>query len=236
MSDPRSVQLAANLQAVRRRVAAACSAAGRRETDVTLVAVTKTFPAADVARLAALGVGDFGENRDQEARAKAAAVPAVRWHFVGRLQRNKCRSVVGYADAVHSVDRPELAELLAREAERAGRRLAVFVQVSLDPAGGGRPGERGGVAPAGLDALADLVAGSPALRLLGVMAVAPPGTDPDDAYARLAGLAERLRATHPGADRLSAGMSGDLEAAIRHGATHLRIGTALLGGRAAVLR
>jgi uncharacterized pyridoxal phosphate-containing UPF0001 family protein len=151
----------------------------------------------------------------------------VRWHFVGRLQRNKCRSVAGYAAAVHAVDRAELVGALAAGARRAGRPgLDVLVQVSLD----GDPA-RGGALPAGLPALAAAVAAAEPLRLRGVMAVAPQAADPDEAFARLAAVADALRADHPRATAISAGMSGDLEAAIRHGATHLRIGTALLGGR-----
>jgi pyridoxal phosphate enzyme (YggS family) len=226
--DARSAELAQALADVRRRIGAACAAAGRDAGDVTLVVVTKTHPAADVVRLAGLGVRDVGENRDQEAAAKHAecADLGLRWHFVGQLQTNKARSVAGYADLVHSVDRPALAAALARGAEHAGRVLDCLVQVSLD----GDPA-RGGVPVADLPALADAVAGAPALRLRGVMAVAPLGADPADAFAVLPGLLERVRAVEPGADVLSAGMSGDLEAAVAAGATHLRVGTAVLGRR-----
>jgi pyridoxal phosphate enzyme (YggS family) len=184
----------------------------------------------DVALLRDLGVGDVGENRDQEARAKAAAVPDVRWHFVGQLQRNKCRSVAAYADVVHSVDRPELVAALAAGAHRAGRLIDVLVQVGLDDDAG-----RGGARVEDVPSLADAVAGADGLRLGGVMAVAPLAADPDAAFARLAEVAARLQATHPRADAISAGMSGDLEAAIRYGATHVRVGTALLGGRTSPL-
>ena len=226
MTGGRAAELAANLEAFERRLSRACAEAGRDRSQVTVIAVTKTFPAEDVATLAALGVGDFGENRDQEARVKAAAVPHVRWHFVGRLQRNKCRSVATYANAVHSVDRIELAELLEKGADRAGRLIDVLIQVSLDD-----DPNRGG-APAGdVAAVADCCARCPHLRLSGVMAVAPLGADPDEAFGRLAAIAADLRAAHPRAEAISAGMSHDLEAAVRHGATHVRVGTALLGGR-----
>jgi PLP dependent protein len=232
--DERTAQLAANLDALRARLAAACDAAGRDPAGLTLVAVTKTFPVDDVRRLAALGVTDFGENRDQEARAKARDVPSVRWHFVGRLQRNKARSVASYADLVHSVDRPELVDALDAAARAVrDRPLDVLVQVGLDPEP--KPG-RGGADPGQVGALADRVEAAAHLRLAGVMAVAPLGGDPDEAFARLNDVAVTLRSTHPHATVVSAGMSGDLETAIRHGATHVRVGTALLGGRGDVVR
>jgi pyridoxal phosphate enzyme (YggS family) len=235
--DARQAEIAANLAAVRARIGAACAAAGRNPAGVTLVAVTKTFGVDDVRRLVALGVADVAENRDQEARAKVAALAAdppavpVRWHFVGRLQRNKCRSVAGYASVVHAVDRDELVDALAVGARRAARpALDVLLQVSLDA-----DAARGGALPADVPALAGAVAVAEPLRLGGVMAVAPQHDDPDVAFARLAAVAAALRSEHPEAVAISAGMSGDLEAAIRHGATHVRIGTALLGGRAPVV-
>ena len=228
MTAARRAELAANLRTLEGRLSAACAAAGRPRDAVTVIAVTKTFPAADVAALAELGVRDFGENRDQEARVKAAAVPSVRWHFVGQLQRNKCRSVATYADAVHSIDRVEIAEALERGAARAGRLIDVLVQVGLDD----QPG-RGGARPEDVPAVAAACAHAQHLRLSGVMAVAPLGGDPDEAFAALAAVADALRADHPRAVAISAGMTGDLEPAVRHGATHLRIGTALLGRREA---
>lgn len=202
-----------------------------------MIAVTKTYPASDVLLLAQLGVTEVGENRDQEAAPKAAEVAgagaAVRWHFVGQLQRNKCRSVVRYADVVHSVDSVRLATALGRAAQTGrDRPLDALVQVSID----GAPG-RGGALPesadpdVGLFPVAAAVAAEPALRLAGVMAVAPLGWEPDRAFDRLAVVAQRLRAEHPGATEVSAGMSGDLESAIRHGATQVRVGSALLGMR-----
>lgn len=237
--DPRAAELSYSLTALEARVGAACRAAGRGRREITLVVVTKTFPADDVARLAAAGVVDVGENKDQEAAAKAAELAnlGLRWHFVGQLQRNKARSVARYAHAVHSVDRAPLVTALGRGAQDAQRELGVLVQVDLsdEPAGGppGRPA-RGGADQADLPALADQVASTSGLALRGVMAVAPREAGPDGtarAFARLAALSARLRADHPGADWVSAGMSGDLEAAVAAGATHLRVGSAVLGRR-----
>jgi pyridoxal phosphate enzyme (YggS family) len=242
-SPDRRAELVAALDALEQRLGAACADAGRDRGEVTVIAVTKTFPASDVVALAELGVREVAENKDQEAKAKHAEVAqlaapdSLRWHFVGQLQRNKARSVVRYADVVHSVDRPELATALATAAERLrDRPLDVLLQVDLAQDDGvdqdGAPSvARGGVAPDGVGALADQVADSPALRLAGLMAVAPLGGDPDRAFGRLAELAAALRATHPDAGWISAGMSGDLESAVRHGATHVRVGSALLGKR-----
>ena len=219
-------EVAAALAELERRLTAACLSAGRRREEVLLVAVTKTHPASDVALLRDLGVRDVGENRDQEASAKAAEVPGVRWHFVGAVQSNKARSVAAYADVVHSLDRSALATALSAGAQRAERHVDVLLQVSLD----GDP-RRGGAAPADVAALAEHVRGLPALRLRGVMAVAPLGADPAAAFAALAEVAAGLQADHPQAREISAGMSGDLEAAIAAGATIVRVGTALLGER-----
>ncbi|MFG3420651.1 YggS family pyridoxal phosphate-dependent enzyme [Micromonospora sp. NPDC048063] len=233
----RRAELAAGLADVRSRIAQACADAGRDTSEVTMIAVTKTYPAGDVVALAGLGVTDVGENRDQEASAKAAEVAAAgvtpRWHFIGQLQRNKARSVVRYADVVHSVDSVRLARALdAASAAGRDRPLDVLVQVSIDGATG-----RGGALPdsadpdAGLGPVAEAVAGADGLRLTGLMAVAPLGWEPERAFARLAEVAAGFRTLHPGAAALSAGMSGDLETAIRYGATHVRVGSALLGMR-----
>jgi len=235
--DPdRRAELVAGLAAVRSRLVDACASVGRDPRTVTLVAVTKGFPASDVASLVTLGVTEFGENRDQEARTKVAEladaswpVPGLAdltWHFVGRLQTNKCRSIARYASVVHSVDRIEVATALAAGAQRAERHLDVLVQVSLDD-----DPTRGGVGAGDLAGLADHIATQDALRLLGIMAVAPLGADPDAAFERLAGIAARLRVDHPDATAISAGMSADLESGVRNGATHVRVGSALLGRR-----
>jgi pyridoxal phosphate enzyme (YggS family) len=232
--ERRRAELVTAVGAVRARIAAACEDAGRDARSVTLVAVTKSYPARDVATLVRLGIQDVGENKDQEARAKVAdtaallpGVPPPTWHFVGQLQSRKARSVVGYADVVHSVDRPKLVSALAAAVtEVRDRPLDVFVQVSLDA-----DPSRGGVPVAELPALADAVAERPELRLRGLMAVPPLGSEPEDEFARLEELAAQVRRAHPEADALSAGMSSDLEAAVRHGSTHVRVGTALLGRR-----
>lgn len=229
MDDERTEEIGRNLAAVRERIAAACKAASRDPAEVTLVAVTKTYPAEDVARLAALGVLDVGENRDQEAAAKASASPAhMRWHFIGQLQRNKARSVVSYASYVHSVDSLRLVDALVDAAVKAERPtpLGVLVQVSLDD-----DEQRGGAVTGIIEQMAESIAASPVLALKGVMAVAPLGWEPDEAFARLAALSARLRVAFPGADWISAGMSDDLESAISHGSTHVRVGSALLGNR-----
>ena len=234
-SRDRAGEVAASLAQVRARISAACQAAGRPPGEVILIAITKTFPASDIRVLSSLGVRDVGENRDQEAASKAAACADLRdrltWHFVGQLQTNKVSSVVRYADVIHSVDRPRLVAALGAAARKAGRTLTGLVQVSLD----GEPG-RGGAAPADAAFIADAVAGEDGLELGGVMAVAPQGEDPLAAFRRLADIAAQVRAAHPGATMISAGMSGDLEAAIRAGATHVRVGTALLGGRPGFVR
>jgi pyridoxal phosphate enzyme (YggS family) len=229
----RSEDLAANLAAVRERIAKSCAAADRGADEVTLVAVTKTFPASDVRLLAGIGVTDVAENRDQEAAPKVAECRDQRltWHFVGQLQTNKVRSVVSYADVVHSVDRERLVNALSREAVRVDRSPRCLIQVSLDEDEG-----RGGVRPAGVPALAEAIAAAPGIELGGVMAVAPLGADPAPAFERLAEIAASLRSDHPAAKMVSAGMSGDLEQAIASGATHVRVGTALLGGRRAIVR
>lgn len=230
--DTRSQELAQNLQAVRRRIEAACEGAGRDPHEVTLVVVTKYFPADDVRRLIDLDVRHIGENKDQEAGAKVAELSAderarLTVHFIGQLQSNKAGHVSGYADVVQSVDRAKIAKALARGAERHDRDLDVLLQVDLD---GSDPG-RGGVLPADLLDLARLVDDAERLELRGVMAVAPRGADPAAAFAQLAQLSARVRELAPAADVVSAGMSGDLEAAVDHGATHVRVGSAILGAR-----
>ncbi len=230
----RADELAAALAVLEARLRTACRVAGRRRSSVTVVAVTKFHPVQDVVALHRLGVRDLGESRDQEASTKAAELSGLsdlRWHFVGGLQRNKARSVATYASLVHSLDSVRLADALADGAERAGRRLPVLLQVSLD----GDP-QRSGVAAGDLAPLAAHVAGLPGLRLRGLMAVAPMGAEPARAFGDLAELAAGLRNDHPDADLLSAGMSGDLEPAVAAGSTHVRVGTALLGPRPAPAR
>lgn len=229
----RREELETNLEAVRTRIRAACAAAGRDPGQVGLVVVTKYFPASDVRLLADLGVTDVGENKHQEAQAKAAETADLhlRWHFIGGLQSNKAAAVAGYADVVESVDRLKLVAPLDRGAQARGAVVDCLVQVSLDPPGSAG---RGGAATADVPALADAIAASEHLRLTGVMAVAPLGEPPLPAFERLLAVAERLRADHPGAREISAGMSGDLEAAISCGATRVRIGSSVLGPRPSI--
>ena len=235
MTD-RKGELAANLARVERRITAACTAAGRKREEVTLIVVTKTYPASDVRILSELGVRHVAENRDQDAAPKAAACSdlPLSWHFVGQLQTNKVRSVVGYADVVQSVDRARLVTALSKEVERVGREVGCLIQVALD-AGESARGERGGVAPGGIAELAGLVAGAPGLRLGGLMTVAPLTGEyagqQQAAFERLMDLSTDLRRTHPAANMVSAGMSADLEQAVAAGATHVRVGTAVLGVR-----
>ncbi|MGH4015434.1 MAG: YggS family pyridoxal phosphate-dependent enzyme [Pseudonocardiaceae bacterium] len=238
VGQDRRDELATALARACDRIRAGCAAAGRDPAEVRLLAVTKNFPARDVALLADLGQLDVAEARDQEAAPKVAEAhalrpaAALRWHMVGRLQRNKARSAARWAIQVQSVDSQRLVDALdraARAAEAAGERdgpLGVLVQASLD----GDP-SRGGCPLPDLGRLADRVAAAPGLRLEGVMGVAPRGADPGKAFADLAAAAQRVRREHPGAVELSAGMSGDLEQAVAQGSTCVRVGTALLGSR-----
>lgn len=238
MTEERAEELAANLRTVRARIAAACADAGRAEDGVALTVVTKFFPASDVALLAGLGVRAVGENKHQEGQAKRPEVATLcgrddlRWHFVGGLQSNKAAAVAGWADVVESVDRPKVVTGLARGAAERSEPVTVLLQVSLDPADAGTG--RAGAHPQDVPALAAAVAAAQGLLLGGVMGVAPLEGDPTVAFDRLRQVADRLRADHPGADRISAGMSGDLEQAIAAGATHVRVGSAVLGPRPVV--
>lgn len=237
MTDRRA-EIEAALQDVRQRIVTACRTVGRTPDTVRLIAVTKTFPVGDAALLTDLGVTDLGENREQEAGPKAAELRElrpeadVRWHMLGHLQRNKARAVARWAAEVQSVDSDRLADALGKavrtardEGNRSGE-LDVLLQVSID----GDP-TRGGAPVDTLMQLADRVAHSGELRLRGLMAVAPLTMTPDEAFARLSDAAGRLREDHPEATELSAGMTGDLEIAISHGSTCVRVGTALLGTR-----
>ncbi len=240
-SGERLAELAANLASVRSAIAAACAAAGRSPAEVRLIAVTKTFPVPDIMRLHQLGIADVGENKDQEAAPKVAALSAagvaLRWHFVGQLQVNKVASVASYAYMVHSVDRMRLVDALGRRAVAVGRQVRCLVQVGLDASVGLDGGVgRGGAEPGQVLDLAGAIEERDGLELGGVMAVAPLGQPARPAYARLREIAEMVRSAHPGAQVISAGMSGDLGDAIAEGATHVRIGTALLGGRRAFVR
>ncbi|MDI2036308.1 YggS family pyridoxal phosphate-dependent enzyme [Paenarthrobacter nitroguajacolicus] len=235
--DTRAEELKERLAAVHHRIEAATKEAGRAEAP-RLIVVTKFHPADDVRRLAALGITDVGENRDQEAASKAAELSGldIRWHFIGQLQSNKAKSVAKYASSVQSIDRPQvvdaLAKAIAREQDATGRDdLDCYIQVSLDNDAGAH---RGGAAPSAVGELAARIESSAGLRLSGLMAVAPLGADPEAAFAKLAGISADLRVDYPAATGISAGMSQDLEAAVKFGATHLRIGSDILGSRPAV--
>jgi PLP dependent protein len=231
--DMRRDQLAASLAELQRRVDKACTAAGRASSEITLIAVTKTYPSADVATLRGLGVTDFGENRDQEAAPKAAALAGldITWHFIGQLQTNKAASVASYAHVVHSVDRIRLVRHLGAAARSAGRQLTCLVQVSIDG-----DTERGGVPVPGVPEIAEGIEAEPGLVLGGVMAVAPLGMPRPAAFEVLRECSAAVRVIRPDAAIISAGMSADLEEAVAAGATHLRIGTALLGDRKPAVR
>ncbi|MDO7881837.1 YggS family pyridoxal phosphate-dependent enzyme [Antiquaquibacter soli] len=224
MSDAPPPGLAERLAGVRDAIADASRDAGRDPDGITLIVVTKFHPASLVRELAALGQRDFGENRHQEARPKAASLTDIdaTWHFVGQLQSNKARQVREYADFIHTLDRESLVAALGG----AGRPVDVFLQLNLtdDLA-------RGGARESDLPVLAERVLATPGLSLRGLMAVAPLGEEPRRAFERVRLASELVRRTAPEATALSMGMSGDFADAIREGATHLRIGTAITGNR-----
>ena len=230
--EARRAEIESGLAAVRERIDSACAEAGRNSAEITLIVVTKFFPATDVRLLADLGVRHVGENRHQEAAHKAAECSdvGVTWHFIGALQSNKAAAVAGYAEVVHSVDRAKLLSGLSRGAQERGQDLDCLVQVSLDPP---EATGRSGAPAEDVPALAERVLATDGLRLRGVMGVAPLD-DPRDAFARLGETASVVRQIESEATWISGGMSGDLEHAIRQGATHLRIGSAVLGPRPVV--
>lgn len=224
-------ELAEHLDDVRHQIDAAAASVGRRPEEVTLVVVTKTFPVSDIRLLSELGVRDVAENRHPEAGEKAAELAdlGLTWHFIGQLQTNKAARVAQYADVVHSVDSERLVRRLGTGAHSAGRVVSCLVQVSLDPPGDGSG--RGGAQPGDVTHLADVIAATEGLRLAGVMGVAPAGGSAADAFARLSQTAADLRAQQPSATMISAGMSHDFGDAVRAGATHVRVGSAILGHR-----
>ncbi len=223
-------EIQSNLGIIQTRIKNACSAAGRDISEITLIAVTKTYPASDVDLLKQLGIENVGENRDQEAASKKSEVKnEFKWHFIGQLQSNKAKSVVNYAELIHSVDRWSLAKEIQKSAQGINKIQPVLIQVDLDQTG--PDPTRGGIWPAELSELASSISQASHLDLKGLMSVAPLGENPELAFARLNEIRVGFLKEHPQAQILSAGMSDDLEAAILHGATHLRIGSALLGER-----
>ena len=219
--NARKFEISRNLSEVKERIIRAAEQAGRDPAEIKLIVVTKTFPISDIEILRDLGEVNFGENRDQEASPKAAEISAT-WHFQGQIQSNKIKSISQWADVIHSIS---TAKEILKFAE-SPRRHQVFLQVSLD----GELG-RGGASPTELAQLADLVNQSNNLELMGLMAVGTLGVDPDIAFADLAQINQGFIANFPTAKYLSAGMSGDFEAAIKHGATHIRVGSSILGSR-----
>ncbi len=226
----RRLELQTNLQEVEREISDACIAANRNRSDVTLIAVTKTWPASDVDLLAGLGITDVGENRDQEAKPKHEEVLAknLTWHAIGQLQTNKAKSVAAWADVVHSVDRTDLVSALTKAVTGRERPLSVLIQANLDP----NPTEnRGGALPNELLNLAELISQSNGLHLQGIMGVAPLAGNDDLAFSKLQEFASEIQNSFPEANWISAGMSGDFATALKYGATHLRIGSSILGNR-----
>jgi pyridoxal phosphate enzyme (YggS family) len=219
--DRRS-EITSNLQVVRDEISKAVMSAGRSLDEITLIAVTKTFPASDVEILRDLGVTDFGENRDADAAPKAAAVAGT-WHFQGQIQSNKLKSITAWANVIHSLDEIRHFEVIEKNAPHP---LEIFCQVSLDGSEG-----RGGVSEQKLYELAQAIEKSATHTLQGLMAVAPLGIDPSDAFLKLSAIRKAFMADFPKANKLSAGMSGDYKEAIAHGATHIRIGSSILGSR-----
>ncbi len=231
MSDERRHEIARGLDEVRQRVSAAAAEAGRDPAEVTVVVVTKTWPVSDLEILIELGVHDLGENKHQEAEEKAETLSGrgIRWHFVGQVQSNKAGKIAAYADVVHSVDSVRVAQRLNSGAHQYDRSLTCLIQVNLDEAAE-RAG-RGGVPADEMEQVAHAIETAGRLDLGGVMGVAPLHGDADAAYQRLLDASRHLRADYPDAAVVSAGMSGDLEAAVRAGATHVRVGSAVLGER-----
>ncbi len=217
----RKAEIAQNLQEVKARIHHAAQSASRDPAEIELIVVTKTFPISDLEILRELGESNFGENRDQEASPKAQTIPAT-WHFQGQIQSNKIKSICEWADVIHSISSEK--EIL--KFAQSSRKHQLFLQVSLD----GQVG-RGGASPADLAQLAVLVNESSNLELLGLMAVAPLGVEPMKAFADLAQITQGCAAQFPNSKFLSAGMSGDFEAAIKYGATHIRVGSSILGSR-----
>jgi pyridoxal phosphate enzyme (YggS family) len=198
------------------------ASAGRSLDEITLIAVTKTFPASDVEILRDLGITHFGENRDSDAAPKASTVAGT-WHFQGQIQSNKLKSITTWANVIHSLDEIRHFEVIEKSAPHP---LDIFCQVSLDGSEG-----RGGVSEQKLYELAQAIEKSATHRLQGLMAVAPLGVDPSAAFSKLSAIHKAFMADFPKANKLSAGMSGDYKEAIAHGATHIRIGSSILGSR-----
>ena len=221
----RADQITESLGSVEARISAAAESAGRKRCDITLIAVTKTYPVSDAEILHGLGVNNFGENRNEEGAEKSSQVSGT-WHFQGQVQSRKLRDIAGWATFIHSIDSPAHAEKLSRICTELGKDISIFLQLSLD----GVP-ERGGVVAAEIFALAEKVSDLPNIKLAGLMCVPPVSFEHQRAFSDIADIHQRFIATFPKALFLSAGMSSDFEVAIAHGATHLRVGSQILGSR-----
>lgn len=222
-------EISGNLEKVKEQIKLAAASANRLSEEITLVAVTKTFPVSDIEILYSLGIRDFGENRDQEASAKVGLLPKdVRWHFQGQIQSNKLKSITSWASYIHSVDQLKYAQMISDYS--AGNEKPIFMQVSLDKP----PQSRSGVNPSELLELAGAISELPGIRLQGVMAVAPVNSPAEQAFAELEDIRSDFLSTFPDAKSLSIGMSGDYQIAIKYGATHIRIGSSILGIRSPI--
>jgi pyridoxal phosphate enzyme (YggS family) len=222
-------EISANLEKVNEQIKLAAASANRLSEDITLVVVTKTFPVSDIEILYSLGIRDFGENRDQEASAKVGLLPKdVRWHFQGQIQSNKLKSITSWASFIHSVDQLRYAQMISDYS--AGNEKPIFMQVSLDKP----PQSRSGVNPSELLELAGGISALPGIRLQGLMAVAPVNSPAEQAFAELEDIRSDFLSTFPAAKSLSIGMSGDYQIAIKYGATHIRIGSSILGIRSPI--
>ena len=225
----RGREIEENLNQVRKNIAEAATKSGRNPVDINLIVVTKTFPISDLEILYSLGLREFGENRDQEASVKAKALPQdINWHFQGGIQSNKLKSICSWASVIHSVDQFKYAQIISQQS--GTEPMQIFIQVSLDQP----PESRGGVDPAKLSELANQISSLPNLKVLGLMAVGPVDQEIEPAFARLQQIQASFLTQFKDFVYLSSGMSGDYEMAISYGATHLRIGSSILGKRAPI--
>lgn len=225
----RKDEILSNLELVKEKISAAAKAAGRAPSEITLIAVTKTFPISDLEILYELGVRNFGENRDQEAVPKAGALPVdITWHFQGGIQSNKLKSISNWASVIHSVDKFKYAQMISQFS--VDKTKEIFIQVSLDTL----PQSREGVDPADLMQLAEQIMSLPNLEVRGLMAVAPLDQPTEQAFVRLQQIQQAFIQLYPAANSLSSGMSGDYELAISLGATHVRVGSSILGNRSPI--
>ena len=222
-------EISSNLEKVNEQIKLAAEKANRSSDEVTLIAVTKTFPVSDIEILYSLGIREFGENRDQEASGKVSQLPDdAKWHFQGQIQSNKLKSITSWASYIHSVDQLKYAQIISQYS--GGKEKPSFIQVSLDKP----PQSRSGINPLGLLELAGAISELPGISLQGLMAVAPVDSPAEDAFAELVAIRSDFLRTFPAAKSLSIGMSGDYQIAIKYGATHIRIGSSILGIRSPI--